>query len=105
MPLLLRRSPAHPDAVLGDDQELVQIVGVVTEQESETGHLQGELGASAETEQDHPDVWLAMAKDQLAEITVVGDKHASFGMGKGKDLDVGEAGRIVGHQPGDVVAE
>ena len=56
---------------------------MVTEQVLEAGNLHGELSVAAEAEEDDPGVGLAMAKNQLAEIAVVGDEHASFGMGKG----------------------
>lgn len=44
---------------------------------------------------DDAGVRLAMAKDEFAEVSIVGDEDALFRLGKTEYLNVREAGRVV----------
>src|SRR5512144_1037553 len=52
---------------------------------------------------DDARVRLAMAKDELTEIAVIGDKDAALALGYGEDLLIGQSMGIVTANPSGVV--
>jgi hypothetical protein len=93
LPTLLRDT-TDPDVLLINDDELVQLIAVVVQDVGEAGRNGGELvGAKAQI--DDAVMGMLVERDELAKVTVSGEKRSCLVGGDGKDVGIRERTRVV----------
>lgn len=79
----------------GDNQKLIQLLGVVLEHVLQVLDGGCERHVGSQPQVDDTSVRLAMAKDELTEVKIVGDENVPLLLGEAEHLDVREAGRMI----------
>lgn len=94
---------ADTDAESSDDDELVELVGVLPEHQIQPLGPKVKLGVVAEPEEDHAGVRPLQAKDQIAEVQIRGNEDAPLGVGDVEDSRIGEPMRVLLADPRGVM--
>ena len=95
---------ADPDAVLGDYLELVELLGVVSENVLEPANLGRDVLVS-QTKEDDPCVRKPLPDDQLAEISIIGDQDALLPVSDAQDLGIFDGAGVVSDNRSDIMPE
>ena len=74
------------------------------QQAIETGDLLISGRIEWEPEVDHTSVRLSLSKDQVTEVTIVGDQDSALGDGDGQDFVVWQSGWVVLADSGRVIS-
>lgn len=83
------------DAVTGDNQELIELIGMVSEDMAKPDNFQAKIGVGAQPKIDNAHVRLATMEHERTKVAVVGNEHPLFTNGDGKHLKVWQTRRIV----------
>jgi hypothetical protein len=94
---------ANSDIVLGNDEELIQLVAVDAENIVEPVAANDEA-CRIEPKVDHARMWLTVDEHQFAEVSIVSDEHPLFGNCDSEHRTVFQVPRVIGANPGDIVA-
>jgi hypothetical protein len=89
--------------VLSDDEELIQLVAVRGKHISKP-FTPNDKQCGVETKIDHAGMWLTVDEDQLAEVSIISDENPLFGNGDSEHRAVFQVPRVIGADPGDIVA-
>ena len=95
------RAP-NPNCVNRDDDELVELIAVISEDVVDTLSTNLKPGR-VQAQVDDAGVRLAQSKDKLTEIAVVGDEYPLLTIRQGEDVNILHVSGIVGSDPGHIM--
>jgi len=96
---------SNADSIAGDDEELVEIVGVAAQRVFEALALEIKLRIRADSQVDDAGMRPAVAKYEFAEVPIISDEDPLFAAGNGEDILVLEARRMINCDGRDVMAQ
>jgi len=96
------RIAANPHSMVGDDEELIQTIGILAEDVVEPTDFAFQRFLT-ETNQDDATVGSVLPEYQLSEVPVIGDQDAPLSGRDGQNVIIGEGIGIVVGNGRDVV--
>jgi hypothetical protein len=95
----------YSHSFVGDDYVPIEVARVAAKCVAETLDFERKICVGAEAQIDYASVGVPVAKDELTEVSIVGNQCPPLAEGDGEDLLVFQARWIINRNRGDVMSQ